>query len=415
MSAATRCTCPPSRTVLSQTRDPHAVQPHLIKCFDAVKRLQFGDGDDSKKMLALVSAESEIVKLTTPPTAEGAVEDWLMAMQRAMMESLYQNCKSSWLQLGEIQFVTDSSYSEARQGSEGGALDEWFFGFPAQCIIMIGQIEWTYGVECALIKIKEGGGDDALKVYSEKWIQSIDYMVGIVRRQLTPLQRRVIGAKLTLDVHCRDTNAELCHLNVGWVNEFEWQKQLRYYWDEDTDDCGIRQTNTFFRYGYEYLGNSMRLVVTPLTDKCYMTLTGGLNLGMGGAPAGPAGTGKTETTKDLAKVDTHMPTPTPTPTSTPTPTPTPTPLLSLPPLSVFTLSPPHSPIAGTRAPVRRDELRPRPDRGDHGPLLLGPRAVGRVGLLRRVQPHRHRGAVCDRAAGADHHGSVQDEGRALHL
>jgi dynein heavy chain 2 len=66
--------------------------------------------------------------------------------------------------------------------------------------------------------------------------------------------------------------------NYDWL----WQKQLRFYLENNK--AIIRMVDAQFNYTYEYQGNAQKLVHTPLTDKCYLTLTQGMHMGFGGNP-----------------------------------------------------------------------------------------------------------------------------------
>lgn len=131
-------------------------------------------------------------------------------------------------------------------------------------------------------------------------------MVELVRKPLGKGAKTKVGALAVIDVHARDVMIKLVAAGTETTADFLWQSQLRYYWeqegsDQPDGDLWAMMVAARRPYGYEYLGNSFRLVITPLTDKCYLTLMGALQMVLGGAPAGPAGTGKTETTKDLSK------------------------------------------------------------------------------------------------------------------
>ena len=113
--------------------------------------------------------------------------------------------------------------------------------------------------------------------------------------------RNKIITLITIDVHSRDIVGALITKRVENAQDFLWSSQLRYYWAADSRDADIRICDYRSVYSFEYVGNCGRLVITPLTDRCYVTLTTAIRLFLGGAPAGPAGTGKTETTKDLSR------------------------------------------------------------------------------------------------------------------
>lgn len=77
----------------------------------------------------------------------------------------------------------------------------------------------------------------------------------------------------TIDVHSRDVIAKMISQKVESSTAFQWQSQLRHRWDFKVKDCFGNICDAQFRYDYEYLGCTPRLVITPLTDRCYITLT----------------------------------------------------------------------------------------------------------------------------------------------
>ncbi|EGR30170.1 hypothetical protein IMG5_139330 [Ichthyophthirius multifiliis] len=263
--------------ILSQAKNLKSVVQNLRKCFENIVKLDF---DQSDCVLAMISAEGERVALKNYQARGEEVEGWFKDLEESMKYSLKAVIRSAL-----IKYEDDDTQRS-----------QWVLNFPSQVVLVLDAIYWTKITEENYLS-PDADGD--LFDWLEGNISQLEELTELIRGDLTDLQRKTLSALAVQDVHYRDIIEELAQIGVESMDEFKWQQQLRLYIEDDSIFC--RQVNAKLPYGYEYIGAQPRLVITPLTDRCWMTITGALGIKLGAAPAGPAGTGKTESCKDLAK------------------------------------------------------------------------------------------------------------------
>ncbi|KAI2637206.1 cytoplasmic dynein heavy chain [Hypomontagnella submonticulosa] len=273
--------------MIGNSNDTLRIAKHFKKMFAGLNGLVM---DDESIISGFTSKEGEVVRLKKEISLAKVpkINDWLALLENGMKATLAELLAEAVEAYTPIFESNDISQS---------ALNDFMAAFPSQIVVLATQVVWTTAVEQSLNK-----GGSTLQSLFEREVQVLRLIAETVLGDLEVIQRKKCEALITECVHQRDVIEKLVKLNATTPTHYMWLLQMRYVYapeGEYLQRLHVRMANAKLNYGFEYLGVPDRLVRTPLTDRCFGTLTQALCQRLGGSPYGPAGTGKTESVKAL--------------------------------------------------------------------------------------------------------------------
>lgn len=301
---------------------------HISKMFAGIGSIFISTGDDSREYIhKMVSKDGEEVKLhkyIMVSTSTTGIE-WLRLLENEMYTTLGSLLDTAVKEKSSFQQVL--GHMDESDSTSFSAID-WIKKYPAQIMILFVLIHWSEDVEKSF---DHSDCRPQLQSVQNQILHSLKVLSQNITINVSFDNRKKIEQLVSEFVYQRDILQGLIDQNVDSANDFRWLSRLRYRYNEAStnfqDRLRISISHAVFKYGFEYLGVGERLIQTPLTDRCYLTLAQALHHRLGGNPFGPvryfmlscnilstqyfsdysnfpirnkkAGTGKTETVKSL--------------------------------------------------------------------------------------------------------------------
>lgn len=279
--------------MIGNSNDTMRIAKHFKKMFAGLSGLVMDDNESEAVITGFTSKEGEVVRLKRDISLikTPRINDWLALLESGMKSTLAEL-------LAEAVAAYTPVFSAESVDKE--ALGAFLAAFPSQIVVLATQVVWTTAVDQAL---SSGDGvAEALQALFEREVQVLRLLATTVLGDLEVLMRKKCEQLITECVHQRDLVEKLVAAKANSPTFYLWLLQMRYVYvseGEPLQRLSIKMANASLQYGFEYLGVPDRLVRTPLTDRCFLTLTQALCQRLGGSPYGPAGTGKTESVKAL--------------------------------------------------------------------------------------------------------------------
>jgi dynein heavy chain, axonemal len=186
--------------ILANSDNKDVIMLHLKTLFDNLVKLDIVETE----ILKMHSREKEVIEFTKCVKMRAPVEGWLLAVEAEMRVTIQRRMKEG-----------NKNYTEAGR-------KQWCCENPGQVVATIAQVQWCTGTEDALNEMQNDRS--SLQTWKDQNDVQLRSLTELVRSNLTDLERCIIVALITTDVHARDIVEELRRDNVSSVYDFNWQK-----------------------------------------------------------------------------------------------------------------------------------------------------------------------------------------------
>ncbi|XP_071801693.1 uncharacterized protein [Asterias amurensis] len=253
-----------------------------------------GGGIQSEYLMqavAVISKETEVLQLDEEVSLKDSVEIWLHALKESISKTMYSNvCKM----IEEVE--------------AGLPIEELANKFPMQVAGLGLLMYWTKECELGILEIRNDR--KAISNAAKKFGTTMSRLSTALTRgtwktldeHMTPLQRLRLESLVAQSLYLRDTLEHMSNRKLREIGDFEWRRCIRFYhhFTAGRVQPQIYILDDRFTYGTEFYGGQSSLVLTPVTERCFLSLTLAMKQYKNCAITGGTGVGKTETTKGFA-------------------------------------------------------------------------------------------------------------------
>ena len=243
---------------------------------------------DDPHTTSAVTSRGEMVVFRKPCSARSSLADWLRAVENATHDRVEYELRE--YMLGNKHILEDLKTS---RGLEQARLCAVSCGFWTTLLKHLGDVYTTMHLS---LRAHLHDINEQIQLYSGLTVNHAVHMDAYHRKSLENLLILLLSQRDLLQ-YLYDNNIDSSSSDTNFVLECSVKK----IWDSETSSLVVKQGQHKRAYGSKYIGFAERLVITPLTDKCFLSITNIVESNSFACIVGNNGAGKLHTTTALAQ------------------------------------------------------------------------------------------------------------------